>query len=142
MKRTLLVLALLVPAFAHADWRGKDASTVGVDSGKAQLDLTIVTNENQPTDKGIALYYYPALQPKTCDYTTGVFETFDVNGEKVEFKKFCINGGSMPVAYTPSTFQEAGKVIDLLTKEPNVVIQGVPFTTRGFAKQVEVLLGQ
>lgn len=142
MKRTLLALALLVPAIAHANWHGKDASTIGVDSGKAQLDLTVVTNEDNPTDEGIALYYYPAAQPKTCDYTTGVFEIFDVNGEKVEFKKFCINGGKSPVAYTPSTFQEAGKVIDLLTKEPNVVIQGVAFTTRGFAQQVEVLMGQ
>lgn len=142
MKRTLLALALLVPALAHADWVGKDASTVGVNNGNAALDLTIVTNEDKPTDQGIALYYYPPVQPKTCDYTNGIFETFTVNDEKVEFKKFCINGGKSPVAYTPSTFTEAGKVIDILSKEPNVVVNGVSFTTRGFAKQVETLLGQ
>lgn len=147
MKKSLIALAALVlVGTAHAaDWQTMSRGTIGVLSNdkKASLELTTVANEQNPNDTGLAFYYYPANQPAKCDVTKDVYKQFAVNGKLINFKKFCFPEDKRPVAYTPTTAEDASALVSQLVSvdtDNKVILDSETFGTTQFAEQVDILL--
>lgn len=147
MKKSLIVLAALVMVgSAHAtDWQTLSRGVIGVQSNdkKASLELTTVSNEENPNDTGLAFYYYPPAQPVKCDVNKDIYKQFAVNGKVINFKKFCFNEDKRTVAYTPMTASDASALVSqLVSKDTDnkIILDSETFSTAQFAEQVDILL--